>query len=1392
MMPANKHMDPVMGIDIHVTMIPSPAGPIPTPLPYPFVGMVFDPMDYIPIIGSTINVNKMPRGNSTTSGMLGTKVHIPMGGPFMMAPTIGHDSSNFFGSNRVVANGSYMSPSGYMVMSCNDIGMPLTATPGKKMKPKLGMYLPSSATVPIPGGPPVIVGGPYVPDVMGMVMGVAMSFGMGSLMKAAGKGLKKLNNAVLKKFPATQGLSKKLCKLGFEPIDLVTGRMIYEGEDFSIPGIIPLEWKRNWYSDSEYQGILGYGVHSNYDVALHIEQGAQAIVMRLPDGRVTDFPLLIAEGDTSYNRSEKLTLKCIDGSTYEVKDHETNRISTFSKVSKTLLKLTSIRNEDGFTLQFLYNAVHKLEQIIDTAGRRIGITNDSEGRIVKAVATHEGEQRILIEYAYNKEGDLIGITDALGQTTKMEYENHLMVKKTDRNGQAFYWKYDGKTTGAKCIKTWGDGGVLAGTLHYGKGQNLIVNSLGEESIYYFDSNNLCTQVTNPEGGHIFHEYTEFMEPYRDIDEEGNITGYTYDKRGNLTGIHYPDGTVTTFVFDDDDRLILTKTPAGATTTRVYKEHKVFATVNTDGAVTSFDYGKNGLLKKIRDNEGNFTELKYDSDYNVTKMILPNGGISKWRYNVWGECIQTTNPAKHKQQFSYDPLGRVQKIKLADDNIINLTYNAYDEVIESIDSKRHKISFEYTALGSLKLRKENDAKVHFKYNTEEQLVSIINEHKEYYLFGRNKNGEIINETGFDGLRREFQRDRAGKVLKTIRPENRFSEYEYDLNGLITRTEHSDGTWETYSYNDDGLLIEAVNQHNKVEIIRDESGKIISELQDGHLVESKYDASGNRIHIKSSLGADINLKRNEFGFVEQVDAMAEGQENAWTAKMSYNSIGQEIERVLPGGITSSMAYDKAGRPIKHSVTRANKEFRHRTYTWNANDQLHKMVNELTSGTVNYSYDSFGSLASARYENKQFDYKLPDDVGNLYRTKDKSDRIYGAGGKLLEANGNKYKYDQEGNLILKSTLNGNWEYKWQGNGMLQSVVKPDGDTLSFEYDALGRRTAKIMVPRMNHKERMITRFVWDGNVPLHEWKYKLNDRPQWVVDEFGDLTKDKDEPLGLSNKAVSEISENDAISEEKEAIVTENQGFITWVFEEGSFKPAAKIVDGEQFSIITDYLGTPVEMYNAEGEKTWAVEYDIYGKVRKLVKGSAKDCPFRYQGQFEDEETGLYYNRFRYYAADEGVYISQDPIGLKGGNPNIYAYTKDSNIWVDPFGLGEQDRDSGGKFLPKNPGDTAPGSTAQADVLKDLESDPKTKVLGEEISFKDGDTGQVRRYDIVVQDVETGKITGVEVKNSQTASYGSKQKNFDNKVNSGKHNIAPTGQKAKDIGVKKIDNVTVIRCN
>ena len=157
------------------------------------------------------------------------------------------------------------------------------------------------------------------------------------------------------------------------------------------------------------------------------------------------------------------------------------------------------------------------------------------------------------------------------------------------------------------------------------------------------------------------------------------------------------------------------------------------------------------------------------------------------------------------------------------------------------------------------------------------------------------------------------------------------------------------------------------------------------------------------------------------------------------------------------------------------------------------------------------------------------------------------------------------------------------------------------------------------------------------MHEWKYDLKERPKLVVIE-DDLVYDKTEPV---------------------------ENLITWVYEGGCFVPSAKIVGEEKFSIVNDYIGRPVQAYNENGDVVWDTDYDIYGDLREF-KGDRSFIPFRQLGQYEDQDTGLYYNRFRYYNPETGLYLSQDPIGLAGNNPNFYAYVHDANFQFDPFGL------------------------------------------------------------------------------------------------------------------------------
>ena len=125
--------------------------------------------------------------------------------------------------------------------------------------------------------------------------------------------------------------------------------------------------------------------------------------------------------------------------------------------------------------------------------------------------------------------------------------------------------------------------------------------------------------------------------------------------------------------------------------------------------------------------------------------------------------------------------------------------------------------------------------------------------------------------------------------------------------------------------------------------------------------------------------------------------------------------------------------------------------------------------------------------------------------------------------------------------------------------------------------------------------------------------------------------------------------------------------------------------------DHLGTPRELSDEDGSIVWQASYRAWGNTLKVVTAdpqalqnqeqqtrqrlTAQNDPnlqaqpieqnLRFQGQYYDQETGLHYNRFRYYDPDVGRFVGQDPIKLMGG-ANLYQYMANPLSWIDPLGL------------------------------------------------------------------------------------------------------------------------------
>lgn len=1185
-----------------------------------------------------------------------------------------------------------------------------------------------------------------------------LSFGIGFFMPAVSAGIRKGINKFLDRYgkQMPKWLSKSFCKLGGDPVDLISGNVLYYTTDFELPGPLPLQWQRIWCSANKVTGHLGHGTRYNYEMGLEILEENHAIAVFLQDGRVGMFPTILV-GEETFSYDNRLLLKR-NQDHYQLFDPESRYTYLLYPSPGGYLpyKLTKIHNFQGHQIQFMYDKNGYLCQITDSVGRKLDVVTNAQGRIVQVVlrgTDNKASAHVLVCYGYNGAQDLETITDAVGVDVCLKYRNHLLIRKTDRNGSSFYWEYDRYEDGARAVRTWGDEGVLSLwiTYHEEEGYNSVKTSRkSTPSEYHYDEKMLCTRIVYPDLTEIKETYDDKYRLVSKVDEEGRLTSFQYNDWSQITVVTRPDASRIKFSYDGKGRLVEMVHPEGNCRKWIYNDDDSLNKVIDEGGIeTTYKYNSDGLVDKVRNAKGQEIWLEYDDYLNLKRMTLPNGSTSVWEYDERGNCLTARNPLGAVETYQYDKLNRLVKAKLADGNEIQLAYNGYEDVIFAKDQYT-EVFFTYTILGSIASKTQDKRKITYEYNSEEQLISITNEKGEAYRFERDVKGNVIKEVGYDNLTRTYERDYSGLVTKINRPGGRFTKYSYDKLGRIVRVDYHDKSYEAFTYNKNGALTEAENKHTKVKLERDRADKVTKEWQNKHWISSNYDELGKRIQVTSNFGTNILTERNEMGQATHIVAYME-KGTPWIAKMEYNPLGQETQCMVSGDICSQWEYDTTGRPIYHVVNGKEgdvqgssigytRTLRQRRYEWDVNNRLKKVTNEQTKGTTMYSYDQFNNLVSAKETGLETIFRETDTVGNLYVTQDRSDRIYGAGSRLeksgidlkekrnsfqggygkLVTKGTEYFYDEEGNMVEKTESNGDtWRYLYYGNGMLKKVVLPDGSGVCFKYDPFGRRIEKSVtkgyskktvklkeqVPAINknnwevvggarirrphpqkenshvakdnatsiyqerrgeseEKVEKVIRFLWDGNTLLHEWKEKPENtlKVKAKVDYKADFRRKQEK------QREQDIAESPETTKVPESL-------ITWIFQD-DFIPRGKITSEGNYSIITDYLGTPVEAYGEEGNKIWEREFDIYGSVKPGRKdtygkpekniGEENFIPFRFQGQYQDEKIGLYYNRFRYYDPQLGQYTQQDPIGLAGGNPTLYGYVKDTNTWIDIYGL------------------------------------------------------------------------------------------------------------------------------
>jgi len=1269
------HFDMVLGVDLHWEMVPTPAGPVAMPFPNPFLGMVYDPKalafmmainnmvaayngqtpnrglvlaNSCPVAGigdEAVSVLKhiiIPPGSQWAPLPQGLLPPIKPGDP-PPPPSVGSPANNAMiieGSDTCLAMGGSIAVNGVMLMSC--------AEP---------VRMPSSVLLAIPKGAPVQVGGPLSVSLLAAALGGLRSSWLGCAMRGLAHRI--LSRGV---FARIRGLfARRGCHFTGHPVDIATGRLMTWETDWTLPGPLPLEFERIYSSAWAHRDSpLGYGWSHSLDQAVWREEEFHSVVYRDAEGRELEFYTdeldgrVMRKGDRLYDPINRLTLTDWGGGVFEIIDAEgiTHEFAPIEGAPEGVSKLVGKRNRAGHDIRLYYNARGHLNAVRDSAGRRILFDCDPEtGRLLRThlpapanASQHETHTR----YEYSEAGELVSVYNPLNDRWTYEYDEggaHLLVRETDPANLSWYFEYDGRDSDAFCTRTWGHGGIYDHLIDYDKDGRVTVvtNSHDEKTLYRMNPLGLVVEIKRPGLRPERFEYDDRnAQVRRHTDVRGGETLVDRDERGNVTQIRRPDGTTIELEFGElDNRPLCGIDPLGNEWRWRYDSAgRLVEETDPLGRSTRWSF-REGLLNRVEHPGELVSKLEYDRHKNL--CTVRSGHHSRQRvqhaeYDARGRIVRLVDVRGGVTTREYDPCDRLLKERLPDGDLVEHRYDRAGNLLASTNYNT-RVGFEYDGYHEIAAQFWLDddgrevGRVRFEHDLEGRLTAIVNENGERYELRRDVAGRVSEEVGFDGIRKLHFFDEAGQVIETRRQAKlddprtlRLCETERDILGRTTKVTYRDGSWEAFEYREDGELVEASNQDVTVRFELDPLGRLLREHQDGgRWVESGYGPDDTRVRVKTSEGHHVQIQRNVFG--EPLELEAGPAHAPWRVRFGRDDGGGEVYRRLPGGVEQRWERSVDGLPETRTVKEVRGErIAHDVYSWDWTGQLRELVT--ANGHFTYRHDPRGRLEVMRAsETGRPIWRSLDPAGNVHRNARANDHRYGPGGKLLGDDfGVHYAYDVHGNRIEKRTPDPDLDappdaelvtrYEWSDAGTLGAVELPDGRRIEYVYDALRRRVRRSTStpdPEGGPAQESVTRWLWDGHRPIHE-------------------QTDLQEP-------------------------------ITHLWEPDSFTPLGRFEGDERHAYLTDHLGNPAEGFDEQGQLLWRMTLDLFGVARTV--GDASSCRWRFPGQHEDEDTGLFYNWNRYYDPEAGSYISQDPQLLLGGL-NLYGYVDDPLNWLDPLGL------------------------------------------------------------------------------------------------------------------------------
>ncbi|MGK3994665.1 RHS repeat-associated core domain-containing protein [Sorangium sp. So ce1024] len=1052
-----------------------------------------------------------------------------------------------------------------------------------------------------------------------------------------------------------------------DPVDPITGRVTTVAVvDLALPGTIPLVIRRS-YSSALVEEDVGLGFGWTHSLAWQVEERRRGLRVLEPHAAPTELPRKLDPGESVRLPCGVLTryawgyALAADGLAYLFAEPRGSRW-LLSRIVDRYDNVIELVYEDG-----------RIARVIDSVGRVVRVRRHEDGHIAAFEvknASAQGRWEARRRYAFDARGDLVAAEDAAGHAHRFAYdEDHRLVRREEPGGLVAEFRYKDQ----RCVEAWchragndaldddvpealRDGSPAKGFLHvkidrHDDAHAEVITSRAIRRVDGNDFGKLDRMVWGGGSGVHTFRYDDAGALLEYEDSLGQVFRWERDADGRLLAEVDPVGSRTDYEHDARGFVsAMVDALGGAARYERDARGDVIAVHDDAGFVVGFAYDGRGLLVGATLPNGGETRMEYDAHANRIRVVEPDGAERRIRYDFLGRVVGFADESGHETRYAYDACGRLCAVFGPGGAVTRHGFDADGNLATITDADGRTTTLRWGGFHVVtELVRPDGTKVLYRYDREQDLVRIVNETGDAHLIQRDGEGRITGERTFDGREIAYRLDLQGRITQ-MRCGPAAVDFEYDAVGRLVRRSTSDGREDVFEYDPLGRIERAASGDVECVYAYDRRGRVTTEVtrRGGDVLAAfawTYDAMGKVAGVRGP-GGELSVQRDVMG--RPVAVLMDGQREP--VRLAYDARGFEIERFLPGGgkIATEVNAERLlarqsvlgkpttprgrpGEPPWVGPLMAPETWR-RTYDWSPAGLLR--TTEARGGTMEEVLrDANGRVIERRRAGKAAERFQFTAAGDLERAGER--RTYAPGGRLTaRAAGRetaRYEHNERGDVVRKRVTGPDsagepirervWSYEWSGDGRLMAARAPEGRSITFAYDAFGRRIEK-RVARLGELES-VTRYAWRGDALVHERRERADPAGARVVEERSYVTL-PESALPLAQR-------------------------------DGATGALRYFVHGVN--------GLPEALVEGDGSVATELAAGLYGEA---PAEHAALTPLRFPGQYADEETGLYYNGHRYYDPETQAYLSPEPLGLEG-SLNPYAYVDNYPLeWVDADGL------------------------------------------------------------------------------------------------------------------------------